>query len=44
MQSLIAIAFKLIRVLYAILSKGVDYDGTKMLNDIHRLEAYMQAD
>lgn len=43
MQSLIAIACKLIRVLYAILRKGVDYDGTKMLNDIHRPEAYMQA-
>ena len=43
MQSLIAVACKLIRVLYAILSKGVDYDGTKMLSDIHRPDAYMQA-
>ena len=42
MQSLIAIACKLIRVSYVILSKGVDYDGTKMLNDIHRPEAYTQ--
>lgn len=36
MQSLIAIACKLIRIFYVILTKGVDYDGTKMLNDIIR--------
>lgn len=34
MQSLIAIACKLIRVFYAILTKGVDYDPAKMLDDI----------
>ena len=36
MQALIAVACKLIRVFYVILTKGVAYDGTKMLNDIHR--------
>lgn len=36
MQSLIAIACKLIRIFYVILTKGVDYDGTKMLDDIVR--------
>ena len=36
MQSVIAIACKVIRVIYAILTKGIDYDGTKMLNDIKR--------
>jgi len=43
MQALIAVSCKLIRVLYAILTKGVTYDGTKMLGDIHRPEAYTQA-
>ena len=43
MQSLIAVSCKLIRVLYAILTKGVTYDGTKMLGDIHRPEVYTQA-
>ncbi len=38
MQSVIAIACKLIRVFYMILTKGVDYDGQKMLNDIVRPE------
>lgn len=38
MQSVIAIACKLIRVFYMILTKGVDYDGKKMLNDIVRPE------
>lgn len=42
MQSVIAVACKIIRVFYAILKNGVDYDGTKMLSDIHRPEAYMQ--
>lgn len=35
-QSVIAISCKLIRVFYAILVKGVAYDGQKMLADIHR--------
>lgn len=43
MQSLIAVACKLIRVFYAILKTGADYDGTKMLSDIRRPEAYTQA-
>ena len=36
MQSLMAIAAKLIRVFYAVLAKGVAYDPQKMLSDIHR--------
>ena len=36
MQSVIAVACKLIRVFYTILSRGVDYDGAKMLGDIQR--------
>ena len=36
MQSVIAVACKLIRVLYMILTKGVDYDGERMLRDIQR--------
>lgn len=38
-QSVIAISCKLIRVFYAILAKGVEYDGQKMLSDIHRQAA-----
>ena len=36
MQSVIAVACKLIRIFYAILTKGIDYDGQKMLRDIVR--------
>ena len=43
MQSLMAVASKLIRVFYAMLAKGVDYDPTKMLSDIKRPQMYMQA-
>lgn len=43
MQSLIAVACKLIRVFYAILKTGTDYDGKKMLSDIRRSEACTQA-
>lgn len=43
MQSLIAVACKLIRVFYAILTKGEDYDGARMLADIRRPEAAPQA-
>lgn len=43
MQALVAIACKLIRVFYVILAKGVDYDGTKMLNDIRRPQEDMKA-
>ena len=38
MQALIAIACKLIRIFYAILTKGVEFNGQKMLNDIVRVE------
>lgn len=36
MQSLMAVAAKAIRVFYAILTKGVDYNPAKMLEDIKR--------
>ena len=36
MQSVIAIACKVIRLFYAMLTKGIDYDGAKMLKDIKR--------
>lgn len=36
MQSLMAVAAKVIRVFYAILTKGVDYNPAKMLEDIKR--------
>lgn len=35
-QSLIALSCKLIRVFYAILTKGADYDPQKLVQDIHR--------
>lgn len=43
MQSLMAVAAKLIRVFYAMLTKGVEYDAAKMLGDIKRPTVYMQA-
>ena len=43
MQSLMAIAAKLIRVFYAMLTKGVDYDPKKMISDIKRPTVYLQA-
>ncbi len=36
MQSMVAVACKLIRIFYVILTKGVDYDGSKLLGDIRR--------
>ena len=36
MQSLIAVACKLIRVFHVILTKGIRYDASKMLGDIKR--------
>lgn len=36
MQAVMAIACKLIRIFYAVLTKGIDYDGNKMLSDIKR--------
>lgn len=38
MQSIVAVACKIIRVFYTILIKGVDYDGAKLLSDIKRSE------
>ena len=35
-QAMIAVSCKLIRVFYAVLTKGTDYDRSKMLSDIHR--------
>lgn len=43
MQSVIAIACKLIRIFYMILTKGNDYDGQKMLQDIVRPEIAVAA-
>jgi hypothetical protein len=43
MQSLMAVACKLIRVFYAMLTKGVSYDSEKMLSDIRRPERQPQA-
>ena len=43
MQSLMAVAAKLIRVFYAMLTKGVDYDPKKMAGDIRRPAVYLQA-
>ena len=38
MQALMAVACKLLRVLYAMMTKGVKYDPAKLLGDIHRPE------
>ncbi|WP_088225472.1 IS110 family transposase [Desulfosporosinus sp. FKB] len=42
-QSLIALSCKLIRVFYAILMKGIDYDPQKLIKDIHRPAEYLAA-
>lgn len=36
MQSVVAVACKILRVFYAILTKGVDYDPVKLVGDIRR--------
>ena len=36
MQALMAVACKLLRVLYVMATKGVKYDPKKLLGDIHR--------
>lgn len=36
MESIIALCGKLIRVIFAILTKGNDYDANKMINDVNR--------
>ena len=38
MQSLIAVAYKVIRVFYVVLTKGVDYTPGKMMGNIRRPE------
>ena len=43
MQSLMAVAAKLLRVFFAMLTKGVDYDSKKLVGDIKRPEVYLQA-
>ena len=43
MQAVIAVACKLIRIFYMILTKGVAYDGEKMLRDIVRPETITAA-
>ena len=43
MQSLMVVAAKLIRVFYAMLTKGVDYDPKKMSEDIRRPMISLQA-
>lgn len=35
-QVMVAVSCKLIRVFYAVLTKGVEYDRFKMMSDIHR--------
>lgn len=42
MQSLMAVAAKVLRVFYAMLTKEVDYDPRKMISDIKRPAAYLQ--
>ena len=42
MQSLMAVAAKLIRDFYAMLTKGVAYDPQKLASDIRRPAAYLQ--
>ena len=35
-QAMVAVSCKLIRVFYAVLTKGVEYDRFRMMSDIHR--------
>ena len=42
-QAMIAVSCKLIRVFYAVLSKGKDYDRFKMMSDIHRDSSVLAA-
>lgn len=35
-QSLIVLCCKLIRVLFAMITKGIEYNGEKLMNDVHR--------
>ena len=38
MQSIVAIACKILRVIYAMLKNGTEYDAQKMMRDIKRSE------
>ncbi len=38
MQSVVAVACKIIRVFYTILTKGVGYDANKLIGDIRRTQ------
>jgi len=38
MQSVVAVACKVLRIFYEILTKGIQYDLEKMLGDIRRLQ------
>ena len=42
-QAMIAVGCKLIRVFFAIMTKGVVFNGTKMIEDIHRPTQLPQA-
>lgn len=42
-QAMIAVGCKLIRVFFAIMTKGVAFNGTKMIEDIHRPTQLPQA-
>ena len=42
-QAMIAVSCKLIRVFYAILTKGVDYDRFKMMSDISCVDIFYRA-
>ncbi len=42
-QAMIAVSCKLIRVFYAVLTKGVTYDRFKMMSDIHRPDGIIAA-
>lgn len=42
-QAMVAVGCKLIRVFFAVLTKGVSYDKTKMKSDIHRSEETIAA-
>lgn len=43
MPSVVAVACKLVRIFFVILTRGVDYDGEKMLRDIIRPETAVKA-
>lgn len=42
MHSVVAVACKVIRIFYVILTKGVDYDAEKLMGDINIKRPQMQ--